>query len=166
MAISRASYYTWLSNAGTTDDPTNEQRIRLIPEANARKIALQLDSELNLSDYFVLIPDVPGGNREIIARLFEGVPLILLVDIQATLNHGIQSSELHTIEPGQNLTIELPHVEGNVTYTGTLINKRVFGSNYGRLMSHRLTIWTHSAMLSDGTVLIWDQGNWDEGDWE
>ena len=167
LTISSASFYLWsFSKTDSSGDATGQQQARINPlPANFRKIALQIDNELSIPGYFVMIPRIPGNTREIAARLEEGVPLIVLADIQGALDEGVLPPELWTIEPGQNLTVELPHPEGTVTYTGTLMNKRVFGSNYGRLMQHRLTVWVHSAMLNTGQPFTWGETNWTEGGW-
>ena len=166
LAVSRVRYRAWqFTNLDAGGDPTGEQTVVVRFDQDLTKLALSIDNTLDLGDQFVVIPGVPGGTRELEERLTEPVPLIVLADIQAILDEGTASTELHTIQPGQNLQIELPHTQGTVTYTGTLINKRVFGSNYGQLMSHRLTIWAHNAVLSTGEPLVWDQGNWNEKDW-
>ena len=164
LDISEFRYTAWQFSQGG-DDPTGEQSVTVRGDTNPTKTALSIDNRIDLGDLFIIIPGVPGNLRELIARFLEPTPLIVLADIQAILDDDTASAELHTIQPGQNLTIELPHTQGTVTYTGTLINKRIFGSNYGRLMSHRLTIWAHNAVLSTGEPLVWSQGNWNEKDW-
>ena len=128
--------------------------------SNARKVALRLDNRLAITGTFTFLPQIPGTYRENLALVQEEVPLILLADVQAILNNDVQPSELHLIEPGQNINIEID----GVLYTGTLMNKRVFGSNYGRLMSHRLTVWVHSSRVVTGAVARYDRGdNYNEG---
>ena len=127
---------------------------------NFRKIALRLDNTLSIQGVFTFLPDIPGTYRENTALVQDDVPLILLADVQAVLGEGVDPNELHSVEPGQNLTIEID----NTLHTGTLMNKRVFGSNYGNLMQHRMTIWVHSSRPTDLVVARYNVGDtYDEG---
>ena len=125
-----------------------------------RKIALRLDNSLSIQGVFTFLPMIPNTYRENTALVQEDVPLILLADVQAVLGEGVDPNELHSVEPGQNLTIEID----NTLHTGTLMNKRVFGSNYGNLMQHRMTIWVHSSRPTDLVVARYSVGDtYDEG---
>ena len=174
LAISEVSVQIFVGNErNATGDETQQTRVDVVPGLDASdsglirtKIAQNIRRELDLTQLFTYIQQIPGWSRENVALIAEDTPRILIVDIAAQLDPGVSSRELHAAQPSDRISVELSHGDGTAIYTGTLITRRVHGAvaDSGALY-HRFTIWVDTIELLNRISLFWDQGNWDEGIW-
>ena len=119
---------------------------------------------LDLSRLFTSLTAVPNWSRENIALVAEQTPVIIEVDVQAMFTNSNMARCLHDLEPSYNLTVELPYGIGSTAlFTGTLMRKRVSGG-WGKVPTHRLSIWVHSIRPIGIDILNWSAGEgWSTG---
>ena len=164
LSVAEVQSQIHAGNVVRGSDVTDETIVRFVTsQSNSRKLALNIDRTLDLTDLFTVIQEIPGWAREQIGIVGDDTPLLLQADILDKHNRGVDALRLNRIEIGNNIEIQLPREGHTVAFRGTLVKKRIrFQDN---LPHHRLTIWVYDERRLDDPVLVWDEGNWDEGVW-
>lgn len=137
LAVTGIAINIWQAS---NEDGTTRVRSLVRRPRNPSAEAIYGRRERSLRRFFNFLPQIPGSFDALTDWLDAGAPTIAIFEIQGTLDEDAPSYQLWAIDPGKQMTVELPHGDGTALHTGLIIRKDIsFG--FSRTPRHKITLW-------------------------